>query len=241
MSKIPAISTAQMVEVDRLMIEEFGIGLKQMMENAGLNLASLARDRFLSGDARGKVVVVLAGSGGNGGGGLVAARRLHNWGAHVLVFVSRPAENFCGVPGDQLAILHNLEIEIIEPGNLSEFPAADLIIDALIGYSLSGAPHGSAAHLIKQANAQSTPILSLDTPSGVDTTSGSAYQPHIKAAATLTLALPKIGLFAPPAQPAVGDLFLADIGVPPELYARLGLQVRPIFAQATIIPIAYEA
>ena len=67
-NKLPALSTVQMVEVDRLMIEEWQILLIQMMENAGRNLAHLARARFLDGGPRGKKVVLLAGTGGNGGG-----------------------------------------------------------------------------------------------------------------------------------------------------------------------------
>ena len=80
---VPFITTDQMREVDRAMIEDYGISLVQMMENAGRNLAQLARQRFLDGDPRGRRVLVLAGTGGNGGGGLVCARRLRNWGAEV--------------------------------------------------------------------------------------------------------------------------------------------------------------
>src|SRR5215510_10201998 len=53
---VPSLTTAQMVEVDRAMIEDFHIELIQMMENAGRNLAHLARMRFLDGDPRGKRV-----------------------------------------------------------------------------------------------------------------------------------------------------------------------------------------
>jgi NAD(P)H-hydrate epimerase len=66
---VPYLTTDQMREVDRLMVEEYGIVLLQMMENAGRGLARLARDRFLGGDARGRRVAVLVGSGGNGGVG----------------------------------------------------------------------------------------------------------------------------------------------------------------------------
>ena len=62
-----------MIEVDRAMIEDYKIELIQMMENAGRNLAQLARERFLNGDPLRKNVVVLAGTGGNGGGALVCA------------------------------------------------------------------------------------------------------------------------------------------------------------------------
>ena len=102
---VPWLTTEQMVEVDRLMIEDLGIELIQMMENAGRNLASLARERFLAGDPNGKTVVVLAGTGGNGGGALVCARRLVGWGARVEVVLSRSSEAFGSVPGRQLLIL----------------------------------------------------------------------------------------------------------------------------------------
>jgi NAD(P)H-hydrate epimerase len=234
-AKIPAITTAEMREVDRLMIEVYGIELMQMMENAGRNLAALARSRFLDGQAQDKDVIVLAGKGGNGGGGLVAARRLHNWGARVHVFITHPVEAFQGVPAHQLAVLENMSVPIQQVGSLNVLPPADLILDALIGYSLSGAPRGAAAVLIALANQSHIPILSLDTPSGLDTTSGEAYQPHIMATATLTLALPKKGLVAQEARPIVGKLFLADISVPPGLYKELGLDVGHLFQAFDII------
>lgn len=55
---LPALTTEQMAEVDRLMIEEFGIRLIQMMENTGRNLAEQAR-RLSGGDLRGKGMAVL--------------------------------------------------------------------------------------------------------------------------------------------------------------------------------------
>ncbi|MEE8157916.1 MAG: NAD(P)H-hydrate epimerase, partial [Dehalococcoidia bacterium] len=96
--KLPYLTTEQMREVDRLMIEEYGILLIQMMENAGRNLAHLARRRFLDGDSQGSRVLVLAGTGGNGGGGLVCARHLRNQGADVRVFTTAGASRFAEVP-----------------------------------------------------------------------------------------------------------------------------------------------
>ena len=74
-SHVPYLTTEQMAEVDRAMIEDSRIELIQMMKNAGRNLAHLARRRFLDGDPPGKRVVVLAGTGGNGGVGLIQFRR----------------------------------------------------------------------------------------------------------------------------------------------------------------------
>lgn len=77
---VPSLTTEQMIEVDRAMMQDMHIELIQMMENAGRTLAHLARARFFDSDPRGKKVAVLAGTGGNGGGALVCARRLHTWG-----------------------------------------------------------------------------------------------------------------------------------------------------------------
>ena len=235
--EIPFLTTDQMREVDRAMIEDYGIQLIQMMENAGRNLAALARYRFLNGKPNGRKVTVLAGAGGNGGGGLVCARRLHNWGAEVTVWLSAPSSRFADIPGHQLAILEKMGVSIYTADDGTELPGADLIIDALIGYSLRGAPTGIAATLIRGANEHRAPILSLDTPSGVDTATGTAHEPSINASATLTLALPKEGLRSRPARERVGELYLADISVPPELYASVppGFDVPPIFAENDMV------
>ncbi|MBE2201913.1 MAG: NAD(P)H-hydrate epimerase [Anaerolinea sp.] len=245
-NSIPALTVAQMIEVDRAMIEDYHIDLIQMMENAGRNLAHLARERFLGGDPRGQKVVVLAGTGGNGGGTLVCARRLHNYGADVRVFITKPGVDFMTVPGHQLDILRrmNVPVALAEEVETADETAV-LIIDGLIGYSLQGGPRGPAAALINWANRQAAPILALDTPSGLDTTTGAIYEPAIRAAATMTLALPKVGLLGETpalsevevAVTHVGELYLADIGVPPALYAAPALQltVGAIFATSDIV------
>ncbi len=235
--EVPYLTTEQMREVDQAMMQDVHIELIQMMENAGRNLAQLARVRFFDGDPRGKTVVVLAGTGGNGGGALVCARRLFNWGAQVQVFVTHPAENFTPVPAHQLDILQRMQVPIAQAEAISQAGNPALIVDGLIGYSLKGAPHGTVADLIRWANAQLAPILALDVPSGVDTTTGTAFDPAIQATVTMTLALPKAGLRASGIEARVGELYLADISVPPSLYAEpaLGLEVGPLFAESEIL------
>lgn len=235
--EVPYLTTEQMIEVDRAMMEDYKIELIQMMENAGRNLAHLARDRFFNGDPRGKKVVVLAGTGGNGGGALVCARRLHNYGAQIQIFITKPAADFTPIPTHQLNILHRMNISVGQAGAVAQAENPDLIVDGVIGYSLKGAPRGTAGDLIRWANTQGSPILALDAPSGVDTTTGTVFDPAIQATATMTLALPKEGLRAPGVEENVGELYLADISVPPELYAEpaLGLQVEPIFAAGDIV------
>ena len=235
-TNVPSLTTKQMREVDRAMIEDYHIELIQMMENAGLQLARLARALFLDGDPAGRRVVVLAGTGGNGGGALTAARRLHNWGAFMLVMTTQPSEAFTPIPAHQIDVLHRMQVSVMQADEgVQVDPQADVVLDGVIGYSLSGNPRGTAADLIHWANAQDAPVLSLDVPSGVDTTTGTVYNPAVSAAATLTLALPKDGLAAAAAQ--TGDLYLADISVPPGLYTALdpALDPGPLFATSAIV------
>ncbi|MBW6474393.1 MAG: NAD(P)H-hydrate epimerase, partial [Anaerolineaceae bacterium] len=164
--EIPFLTTQQMIEVDRAMMEDYKIELIQMMENAGRNLAHLARIRFLENNPVGKRIVVLAGTGGNGGGALVAARRLHNWGANVFIVISKPPQNFTPIPGHQLDIAQRMGIPIYPVHQVDYVQNPALILDGLIGYSLKGSPHGSTAELITWAIQQPTPILALDVPSG---------------------------------------------------------------------------
>lgn len=194
------ITSTDMVEVDRVMIDDLHIELLQMMENAGRNLARLVLD--LHAPDR---VAIAAGSGGNGGGGLVAARHLANAGVEVTVTTTRP--DLSPVPMHQLDILNRMGVEVTD--ELDE--DADVIIDAIIGYSLLGAPRGRSAELIDDINLGDSIVISLDTPSGLDVTTGAVPGLVVQADATLTLALPKIGLAD---ASAVGDLYLADISVP---------------------------
>jgi NAD(P)H-hydrate epimerase len=234
---VPYVNTGQMIEVDRAMIEDFHIELIQMMENAGRNLAHLARTRFFSGQPTGKKVIILAGTGGNGGGALVCARRLHNWGAQVQVFVTKSPDKFTPIPAHQLDILRRMKVSVALAETIGKAGEPDLIVDGVIGYSLKGAPRGTATDLIRWANAQAIPTLALDAPSGVDTTTGTVFDPAIRATATLTLALPKEGLQAPGVEACTGELYLADISVPPTLYAgpTLDLQIGHLFAESDII------
>ena len=232
------LSTEEMIEVDRLMTDELKIELMQMMENAGRNLARLCINRFLH-DPQTKHVLVMAGTGGNGGGALVAARRLHQWGATVSVLTTKPDEAYAGVPAHQLGILRRLGMEIDSTEIPEPQSAPDIILDGLIGYSLKGEPRGRAADLMAWANAASSPVLALDTPSGLDSTTGEAHVSTIVANATMTLALPKAGLLTATAQPFVGELYLSDIGVPDWVYQKIGrdAELGRMFVHSDIVKI----
>lgn len=244
---VPSISATQMAEIDRIMLDELGVEPLQLMELAGHAVASFARYHLPGGDAGGRRVVALAGSGGNGGDAIVAARLLTAWGADVTIVTARPIADHTGLAGHQLDIARRWGIPIgaadsvmdeLLPAGAAARAAADLIIDGLLGFSLQGDPRGISASLIEAANGSNVPILAIDLPSGLDATSGAVGDPCIRATMTLTLAMAKSGLLAPAAAAVVGELWVADIGVPAQAYARLGVDPPgPMFARGSFVPV----
>ena len=237
-NEIPAITSEQMIEVDRLMTDCYGITLTQMMENAGRNLALLAK-KMLGGEVMYKKICIMVGSGNNGGGGLVAARHLSNWGGEVTCILSTPATRLKPVAEFQLEIVRHLPVSVMKAGShmkFIEWESCNLVIDAIFGYGLNREPAGITAKIIKNINQLPCPVLSLDAPSGLDTTNGARFGNVVRADSTLTLALPKKGLLLPEAEQYVGQLYIGDISVPPILYSRLGLDVTPqLYAKDPVV------
>ena len=108
----------------------------------------------------------------------------------------------------------------------------------LLGYNIVGDPRPPINQLIERANQSEKSILSLDLPSGLNATTGKPGNPCIKASYTLTLALPKTGLKTKKGREFVGELFLTDIGIPPEIYNEIGFDVGHIFEKERIIKIS---
>ena len=220
--EVPVITVAQMRRGDELMVESCGIGLAQMMENAGRSLAELAQSRFGPRSA-----TILAGIGNNGGGGLVAARHLANQGVQVTVILADTVQ-----PGTLLKA--QLRAATACGAARSEEPVAgELLIDALVGYGLTGGLRGRSAELAAWANTGTLPTLALDAPSGLDLDTGVADPDTVRATATMTLGLPKPGLLS---APEVGELCLADISIPGRVYAEFGLVGVPVlFAEGPVL------
>lgn len=219
--QIPTLTSKEMAELDRKLMKEYRLELQMMMENAGRALAIQA-SRLVGGSMLNRRVLVMAGKGNNGGGGLVATRHLHNWGARVEVALASSVHELKDVPIRQLFILHAMKIPTLGVSATVKAKDFDLIIDALLGYNQKGDPRGRIAQLVSMANDSGRPILALDIPTGLDPDDGFPCKPCVKATQTLTLAFPKSGLLNKHAKTYVGQLFLADISVPRELYLKFG-------------------
>jgi len=226
-SAVPTVAVAQMRRVDELMIGTVHVGLAQMMENAGRSLADLAVRRFNPGS-----VLVLVGVGNNGGGGLVAARHLANRGLRVTTVLT-------GTPSPGSLVEEQLRAAAASAAVAVDEPlGADLVVDALVGYGLSGALRGRVAELAAWANRQDFPMLALDGPSGLDLDTGLAHPGAVRATATMTLALPKPALIH---ALEVGELYLADISVPRQVYAELGISITSLFSDGPVVRLVRPA
>jgi NAD(P)H-hydrate epimerase len=210
---VTAVTADEMRDVDRVAVEEIGLQLLQMMENAGRTLAWHVRA------LRESDVIVVAGNGGNGGGGLTCARHLVNRGVPVRVVLDRPSDELRGAAAHQWHILDEMGVPIST--GVDSFADADggtTVVDALIGYGLSGDVRPPADAYINRMNELPGATVSLDVPSGIDATTGEPLGPAVTPDRTVTLALPKTGLDA-----ATGTLYLADIGIPGTVYDRLDI------------------
>jgi NAD(P)H-hydrate epimerase len=213
---VTAVTATEMEAVDRVAVEEVGLQLLQMMENAGRILAWHVRDIR----AEGVPVLVVAGNGGNGGGGMVCARHLANRGIPVHVILDRSPDDLSGIAATQYRILDAMGVPTTtDTEALTHSVSQRVIVDALIGYGLDGAVRSPASGMIERLNELSEPILSLDVPSGLDATSGERLGDAVTPTRTITLALPKTGLKA-----VTGALYLADISIPTTVYERLGIE-----------------
>lgn len=218
--EMASVTRGQMLEIDRIAMEESKPSLLQMMENAGRSLAGLVV-RYLGDEASSAKVLVIAGKGGNGGGGICAARHLSSRVGRIDLCLVNP-DGLSGVPESQLQIYRATDGKELFLDELPGPGGYGIVVDAVIGYSLRGAPQGEAERAIRWMGHSGARIVSLDLPSGVDADSGDTPGVFVSAEATLTLHLPKPGL----ASPTAGALWVADLGIPAEVTRRVGIEPR---------------
>jgi len=223
---LPGITRSQIVEVDRIMMEEYRIPVELMMEHAGSILARLVLKLF---PEESSIFQVIAGSGNNGGGGLVAARRLASWGMNTEIYLPKGINKLREIPKHQLSRAKGIGVKIIEglPSETASGEAAHIIFDAYTGYNFRERPDKTSDKVFTYMSEKEN-VISLDTPSDLNVTSGEDLG-GVHPKATLTIAFVKRGLLIAN-KAEVGDLYVADIGVPTNVYRnRLNIEWYPPF------------
>lgn len=227
---VPAVTAETMRDVDRIAVEDVGLELLQMMENAGRTLAHRV---VATGE---EPVVVVAGNGGNGGGGLACARHLHNHDVRVAVVFDRDPDALTDAAAQQYRILDATNIPVTSGvEELGAFDGIGVVVDALIGYGLDGPIRDPARSLVEEMNRRGSRTVSLDVPSGIDATTGETLGTAVHSETTVTLALPKTGL-----NTWTGRLVLADIGIPRVVYDRLDIAYDDPFGREWWVELATD-
>jgi NAD(P)H-hydrate epimerase len=221
-------SAEAMARLDRAAVEELGVPSLVLMENAALGLAEAVARSFPAAGT----VAIFCGPGNNGGDGLALARHLAIRGYDVTCFLAFGGREPRGDAATQLAICRRLAPELLR---LTELPAgedpaaalsaareADLVVDALFGTGLARPLAGWFAGLVEGLDALPVPKLAVDLPSGLAGSRSDLFGPHLRADVTVTFGAPKPAQIFPPAADAVGELVVADLGIPLSVLDRGG-------------------
>ncbi|MEM8987344.1 MAG: NAD(P)H-hydrate dehydratase [Pseudomonadota bacterium] len=201
------LTTEQMSAADRLSIAA-GVSGLQLMEAAGGAVARAVYRRWSR-----RPVVVLCGPGNNGGDGFVVARLLKARGWSVRVGLLGDA---AALEGDAAVMAAQWDgpVEALSTACLKD---AALVVDALFGAGLSRPLEGAALALAAAVNARAAPVVSVDTPSGVNGDSGRIEGGAFQAEVTVTFFRKKPGHLLYPGREACGEVVLSDIGVKPDV------------------------
>jgi len=218
-----ALTSEQVARLDAA-AAECGVSTLQLMEIAGWQVARCAWRSL----GRPVSVSVVAGYGNNGGDGLDAARHLATWGCAVRVLVLGDEAKVTGVVRDHVRSARRCGVDVTvaaDPAAVRGVVAGtELTLDAILGTGLRSAPREPQASAIRALNESGVPVLSVDVPSGLDATTGEAFDPTIRAAVTCTLTAMKQGLRRGDAATHAGEIWVADIGMPATAWRKAGLE-----------------
>ena len=217
------VTAAQMQSLDRRTITEAGIPGTTLMSAAGAEIAQYAERSY--GPFKGKRVTILCGKGNNGGDGFVVGRLLRRQQADVTIFL---VAGFKELSGDARVMYRRFigsarsSSVIANPSDdrlRSRLQSTDLVVDAMLGTGLSSPVSGAYAAAIGTLNEISSdhgfPVVAVDLPTGIHADTGEALGTAVRATLTVTLGLPKVGLYVNQGIEHAGRIAVADIGIPP--------------------------
>lgn len=201
-------SSADIKKLDNLSATKYGIPETKLMENAGRSIFDRIKETFHN-----EKFAVFCGKGNNGGDGFVVARLLKDDGRDVKIYLTHDKEEFSETARIAFDKLQK-DIEILPV--IADVDEDAIIIDALLGISVTGAPRGNIKTAIDKITSMGSTVISIDIPSGLSADTGEAPGSVVKANYTYTLALDKIGLNTETGKMLCGHKEVLDIGIPKE-------------------------
>jgi ADP-dependent NAD(P)H-hydrate dehydratase / NAD(P)H-hydrate epimerase len=223
------VTGTEMQTLDRRTITEADVPGTVLMERAGEGIVRHLEEH--SGPVRGKTITVLCGKGNNGGDGLVVARLLHRRRARVHVVLLAPITDL----SRDSAVMYRQLVRIAGRAAIVRFrsvdqvrpllDSSDILIDALLGTGLSSVVTGPYSEAIELINSAGKPVIAVDIPSGLHADNGAILGRAIRATLTITLGLPKLGLYVGAGIDQAGAVRVVDIGIPPAYVDAIESQI----------------
>ena len=234
------VSAAEMRQVEAR-CADLGLPGPALMEIAGRTVADVVAREY--GPLPGKRVLVLVGPGNNGGDGLVAARHLRDFGARPFVYATlRRIDDSDG----KVRLLRARGVPLISAADDADLVQlrllladVDLVLDALLGTGRARPAAGLLKEVLDAVNARDrrrSPLVAVDVPTGLDADNGAVDPSCLVADLTITLGLPKLGLFLPPGLERAGRVVVGDIGLPPDLADSAGPRLATAESARALLP-----
>jgi len=214
---LKVVKSYEMKEIDRYTIEEIGIPGIVLMENAAMSVVSETIQLLKESNK----VVICCGTGNNGGDGFAIGRILSCNNIKVSIIIIGDSGKIKGDAKINYDIARQLNIDIHEFNDERQMDElknivsdCDVIYDAIFGTGLCREVTGKYLEAIKIINRANAYRIAIDIPSGVNADDGQILGNSVCADKTVTFCLPKVGLLLYPGANYVGDLVVADIGIP---------------------------
>lgn len=234
--EVPVVTAAQVRAIDQLLREDAHVELAQLLEHAGRAVADAVR-RLSDGDLSGVRVSVLAGPGGNGAAGMAAARLLGAAGAETRVALV--ARSRFGGQVDGLRAT-GIEVHGPEEVDLSAFRPGDVVVDAMLGVGARPPVDDLVGEAIAWLRRHDVPVVAVDLPSGVHPDTG-LHGACVTAEVTVALAALKPAHRERVVRAYLGDLYLADLGIPVQVWRRAGLAPVEVFGRGPLVRLVERA
>lgn len=196
--------------IDRYVIDQQGVDGFELMQAA----AASAFRRLVRTWPQSASILVLCGAGNNGGDGYLIAANAKRHGLHVYCVAVAPTEKLTGDAREawQKALADGVDVRALS-GKVDELPfeGVDLIVDAMLGTGVTGAPREPFASVIARCNQALAPVMAIDVPSGLDSTLGTVSGAAIRADLTVTFIALKTGLFTGQGPEVCGHLVFESL------------------------------
>lgn len=215
----PCFSVDAMRELDKRSATAQGLTEFELMRLAGH--AAFVHLRSLWPNA--ERIAVLCGTGNNGGDGWIVARHLVECGVSCDVFLLGQRDRISGPArlayDEWRTVSPDAERSSQDWFDFAEREVCyDVLVDALVGIGMKGRARPEFNALVESINGVTTPVLSLDVPSGLDGNTGASQSSVVEAHTTITFIAMKPGLLTGRARDVVGNITLEPLGTPSRVF-----------------------